>query len=949
MRRPPFAPLAVLLISAFLSIPASAVPQPGILAPVRTFRGSFDIPHVFGQTDRDAMFALGRAHARDRFFQMDVLRRTFSGTLGELVGEPALESDVQLRNLGLRRAALASLTVLSRETQVWLDAYARGVNSYIFDPANPLPPEYAALELTRGSLRPWEPADSVVIAKGLAFGLSFDLTDIDLTVALGAFTAAGTAGGFDPGALFFEDVYRAAPFDPTVSIPGFLRGKGVGRGPLPAIAPSTVALARQYREKALRVPLLRAALERRQSGKGSNWWVASGRVTDSGRPILANDPHLDLGTPSIFYEAQIRVAGGGRPPMNAFGVTFPGIPAVVLGCNPRICWGATTNPMDVTDVYQERLVLDPATGVPTHTVFEGRQEALAIIPQAFLVNQPGNGIPNDLVTAGVGPLEGGITLVVPRRNNGPIVAVDLSDPTNPTALSVQYTGWGATRELDAFRIWNRAGSLADFRTGLQFFDAGSQNWAYADVDGNIAYFTSAEMPLREDLQTFGRADGGIPPFLIRDGTHTLRHEWLPAGSSREPGQALPFQILPFSEMPQVVNPRRGFIVNANNDPVGTSADNDPLDQRRRGPGRGVFYLGIGYERGYRIGRIERLLEAELRRDGKFSVEDFKRIQANNQLLDAEVLTPHIVRAFANAQRPGAPAALAALAADSRVARAVARLRTWDFSTPTGIPEGWDPGDDPAALPAPSTQEVASSVAATIYSVWRGQVVKRVIDGTLAGLGLGDFVPDGDVALADLRHLLETFPSRRGRGASGVNFFNVSGAGSPEEARDRILLGSLADALDLLASDAFAPAFNHSTNQNDYRWGKLHRVVFNHLLGGPFSIPPGGGLSHLEPDLPGVARSGGFGSVDAAAHNVRADSVDEFMFGSGPARRFVGTLQRSGPEAEEVIPGGTSGVIGSPFQADQLRLWLTNRYHPWIYRPGDVAGDARTVEGLEPVR
>lgn len=950
MRRPPFAPLAVLLMSTFLPIPASAVPQPGVLAPVRTFRGSFDIPHVFGQTDRDAMFALGRAHARDRFFQMDLLRRTFSGTLGELVGEPALESDVQIRNLGLRRAAEASFPVLSRETQVWLDAYARGVNSYVSDPANPLPPEYAALELTRDSIQPWEPTDSVTIAKGLAFGLSFDLADIDLTVALGAFTVAGTAGGFDPQALFFEDVYRAAPFDPTVSIPGFLREKGARPSSLPVIDPRTVALARQYREKARRVPLLRAALERRQSGKGSNWWVASGRVTDSGRPILANDPHLDLGTPSIFYEAQVRVAspaGIGRPPMNAFGVTFPGIPGIVLGCNTRICWGATTNPMDVTDIYQERLVLDPATGVPTHTVFEGRQEELRIIPQAFLVNQPGNGVPNDLVNAGVGPLEGGITLIVPRRNNGPIVMVDLSDPASPTALSVQYTGWGPTRELDAFRTWNRAGSLAEFKAGLQLFDVGSQNWVYADADGNIAYFTSAEMPLREDLQALGRADGGIPPFFIRDGTHTLRHEWLPL-VIREPGQALPFQILPFSEMPQVVNPRRGFIANANNDPVGTSVDNDPLNQRRRGPGRGVFYLGIGYERGYRIGRIEKLLEMELRRDGKFSVADFKRIQANNQLLDAEVLTPHIVRAFNNAQAPGAPAALAALAADSRVARAVARLRTWDFSTPTGIPEGWDPGDDPASLPTPSSQEVASSIAATIYSVWRGQVVQRVIDDTLSGIGLGDFAPDGDVALADLRRLLETFPSLRGRGASGVNFFNVAGAGTPEEARDRILLGCLADALTLLASDAFAPAFDHSTNQNDYRWGKLHRVVLDHPLGGPFNIPPGGGLSDLEPDLPGVARSGGFGAVDAASHNVRADGVNEFMFGSGPARRFVGTLERSGPAAEEVIPGGTSGVIGTAFQADQLRLWLTNQYHPWIYRPGDVVGDASSVDVLEPV-
>jgi len=195
VRRPPFALLAALLISTSLSIPASFAQ--GVLAPVRTFRGSYDIPHVFGQTDRDAMFALGRAHARDRFFQMDVLRQMFSGTLAELVGQPALASDVQIRNLGLRRAALASLPVLSRDTMVWLDAYARGVNSYVLDPANPLPPEYAALELTRASIRPWKPLDSVTIAKGLAFGLSFDLSDIDLTTALAAFQAAGAAGSFD--------------------------------------------------------------------------------------------------------------------------------------------------------------------------------------------------------------------------------------------------------------------------------------------------------------------------------------------------------------------------------------------------------------------------------------------------------------------------------------------------------------------------------------------------------------------------------------------------------------------------------------------------------------------------------------------------------------------------------------------------------------------------------
>lgn len=966
MRRPLSAPLAALALSLLLppalsaALPAGAaqsLDKSDVLAPVRTLRDSLDVPHIFGSTDRDVLYALGRAHARDRFFQMDVLRHTFSGTLAELVGKDGLDSDVQLRTLGLRRAAEASLPMMSLETQAWLNAYASGVNSYILDPANPLPPEYAALELTRASIHPWTSVDSLVIAKGLAFGLSFDLSDIDLTTALTAFQAAGSPTTFDGTILFFKDVYRAAPFDPTHSLPASQPPSGSGglttgdkRGDKRAIkpeakslllSPRTAALAARYRAKAVQVPLLREALERRQSGRGSNWWVASGKVTDSGRPILANDPHLSLGNPSTFYEAQLRVAGGSGPAMNAFGVTFPGIPGIVLGCNPRICWGATTNEMDVTDVYQEKLVLDPGSGLPVATTFEGKPEPLTIIPQTYLVNQIGNGTPDDLVNSGIGPLDGGVTLVVPRRNHGPIVAVDLSDPANPIGLSVQYTGWGPTRELDSFRIWNRAATLDEFKQGLQFFYFGSQNFAYADVDGNIAYFTSGFLPLREDLQTLGASDGGVPPFLIRDGTHALRHEWLTLTPPPQIETSFPYQVLPFAEMPQTVNPQQGFIVNANNDPVGTSNDNDPLDQFRHDGG--VFYLGAGYDRGYRIGQIQRQLQATLKQKGTVSVQDFERIQANNQLLDAQALVPYLVAAFNNAKAPGAPDALAALAADPRIVEAINRLKAWDFSTPTGILEGYDPGDNLTSFPSlpPSPQEIANSVAATIYSVWRGQAVRQIIDATLQRLGLGNFLPPGDVALADLRYLLDAFPTEDGPGSSGVNFFG-SDTPTPEAARDTALLTSLQSALTLLAGDAFAPAFNHSTNQGDYRWGKLHRIVFRHPLGGPFDIPPGGGFTDLSPDLPGIARSGGFGTVDAAAHDVRAADANSFMFGSGPARRFVGTLQTTGPAAEEVIPGGDNNRV-----PNQLPLWLTNHYHPWLYRPADVIHSTTSGEVILP--
>lgn len=202
-------------------------------------------------------------------------------------------------------------------------------------------------------------------------------------------------------------------------------------------------------------------------------------------------------------------------------------------------------------------------------------------------------------------------------------------------------------------------------------------------------------------------------------------------------------------------------------------------------------------------------------------------------------------------------------------------------------------------------------------------------------------------MAALRHHLDTFDQSQGVGASGIPFFSHPDADDPADARDLVLLESLRSALDLLASDEFAPAFGNSTDQDDYRWGKLHRIVFDHPLGGPFSIP-GLYLDPVGPELPGLARAGGFGAVDASSHSARADGLNEFMFGSGPARRFVGELTPMGPMPPlEVIPGDQTG---DPFRvgfASQLPFWLTNSYHRFVYRPDDVVQSTATFEVFLP--
>lgn len=943
---------------AQVSTEAADISLPGLERRVRLITDRFGVPHIYARSDADAYFMMGYVHARDRFFQMDVSRRQGSGTLAELLGpgpnDQTLNSDVQLRTLGLRRAAAASRTAYSPEAIAVLRAYANGVNAWL--EANQLPPEYAALELTKAGVPQWEIIDSLVVAKLIAFGLSFDNSDLTNTATLAAYQRAGQATGFDGTKLFFDDLFRSAPFDPTVSIyEPQITGSVAEAGPAAElIKPQTIRAASEFLKSTAEIPLL----DNRKTDVGSNWWVVSGEKTDTGFPMLANDPHLSLGSPAVFYEIhQVVRSGRDQEPMNVYGVSFPGAPGIAQGFNNRIAWGSTSNPLDVTDFYQEQVIINPITRLPTATRFREGVEPLRIIPEIYRVNQVGDGAVDDLTQLAPGPRPSGVfvspaTFVVPRRNNGPLITA----PTGPnsrelTAISVQYAGFSRTREVEALLAFARAENVGDFKRGLQFFDIGSQNWSCMDTAGNIAYFTSGELPLREDLQA-GTVDG-LPPFFVRDGTGEHRNEWI-RNDNPAPDQALRFEILPFEELPQTINPTRGYIANANNDPIGITLDNNPLNQLRPG-GQGILYLAPGYAMGNRIARIDRLIQRELDAasggDGTISARDMERIQSDVQLLDAEVLTPYIMRAFAAASVPGAPTELALFARDPGVGEAVNRLANWDFSTPTGIPEGYDRSDRKGERSPPSAREINHSVAATIYSVWRGQALRNTIDATLARVGLETLPPGGDRSMIALRNLLDNFAINEGRGASGLNFFDVPTAQlSPEVERDAVILQSLKGALNLLAGDAFAPAFGGSTNQNDYLWGKLHRIVFRHPLGSvvpQFNIPPGAGFNDLSEALPGVSTDGGFDVVDASSHNPRAASANGFMFGSGPARRFIGEARPNQVRAVEVIPGGASGVFGQRFFGNQLGLWLTNDFHDAYFNLVEVLMNEFSTEIFVP--
>ena len=954
--------LPLFLLGVSLTVQAETV-LPGLWAPVTVIRDSSGIPHIFAENDHDVFFMQGWVHAEDRLFQMDLTRRQVAGTVAELVGPSAVDfPDIFFRNLGLQRAAKLSLNAHPQAFRDLLQAYSDGVNAFIerAEAANALPPEYDLLQLTQVSR--WRPLDSVLVGKGFALLTSLNVPgDINRTVTLETFRAVGAAAGFDGTKLFFEDLLRSAPFDRAATVPD---AEGTSSkldlttwtAVAPSrqsrrisetgarLAPAALEQARAYLEELRSLPRIPGLLDPdAQTGGGSNTWVVSGAHTRNGRSLLAADAHLGLDSPTTFHQIHL-VA----PSLDVTGSGIPGSPCVVRGHNRDLAWGITNTRLDISDTYAELIVFDPASPSGLSTVHQGGNEPLIQVFETFRANIGGT----------VVPFAQRDVLIVPRRNNGSLITPPQFDSARGvfTAFSLQSTGFSATRDPEGICGFNRASNLEEFKAALQLVDFASQNISYADTKGNIAFFVSGEVPLREDLQAALPGDPVAPPFLVRDGTGG--QEWI-SEPSLPPNQAVAFKILPFEEMPQTVNPASGLIVNANNDPIGNALDNDPLNDPR--PGGGLFYLSWGGSQfSIRAGRITRQLREALEEDEHLNRADMIDLQADVVLHDAEVFKPAILQAFERALSGGAHPDLAALAADPRLQEAMDRLEAWDNSTPTGLREGFDArrgddddddeGDGGAVL---EEEEIENSVAASIYAVWRRQMAANTIDATLTSVGLSPLFNAREERVTALRHLLDSFEHNQGVGASGLDFFpGPSDADAPTR-RDILVLRSLAEALDLLASDAFKEAFDNSSNQSDYRWGRLHRIVFDHPLGGvigDFNVPPGFG--YFPPplgDLPGIPTDGGFETVDPGnpAANIDVLNSNAFTFNAGPVDRFVGKMKRRRVKAVTALPGGQSAVPGSPFYLSLLEAWLLNESHPLLVKPDEIQADAVATQIFVP--
>ena len=555
---------------------------PGLAAPVEVVRDEHGIPHILAESEEDALFALGFVHAQDRMWQMEMNRRIGAGRLSEVLGSAALGTDRLLRVLGLHRRAKASLEHLGPGSRRRVDAYVAGVNSWLETRKGPFPPEFLILGFEPA---PWNAADTAVWPKLMSLDLAREWTRDRMRLRLSRFLPPDRI-------LDFYTPYRADK--PRGVIP-----PESGASPSPARAsasPDTAGPLNSIGTDSPRndpLPLDTASSDRFISGmlsalppsrghSGSNSWVVDGTRSVTGKPLLANDPHLGLTAPSVWYLVHLSWPGA-----DIVGATFPGMPVMVLGHNGHAAWGFTNAGPDVQDLFVEQV--DPAD--PSRYLAPGGWRAFDVRRERIRVEDGDD-----------------VTLEVRESRHGPILD-DAWSATDDAAGAgrVFSLAWTALREddltLQAGLGLAHARDWESFVANARDFHSPQQNITYADVNGNIGYLAPGLIPIRNG---HGEERPGAMPRPGWDASH----DWQ--------------GFVPFDELPRVAAPAGGAIVTANHRIV---------------PDRYPHHLTFEWAGGYRAQRImEKLGER-----GRHDVESFRALQQDRVSLFARALLPRLRR------------------------------------------------------------------------------------------------------------------------------------------------------------------------------------------------------------------------------------------------------------------------------------------------------------------
>jgi penicillin amidase len=541
----------------------------GVNGPVDIVRDAEGIPHIYAKSVDDAHFALGYVHAQDRLWQLELNRRIAAGRMAEILGPNAVGTDRFLRTLGVRRNAEKILANLAPESVAALDAYARGVNAYLANRSGPLPLEF--LLTGAPAPAPWQPVDSIGWQTMMSWDLGANWTQELLRMRLAQRLSLHEINEFLP----------PYPGDPVLETRDYTK-----------LYRELGSVSEKMSEVAALAPPSYV------DGMGSNNWVVGGQRSKSGKPLLANDPHLGLSVPSLWYFAHLSAPG-----LEVIGATLPGLPIVVLGRTDRIAWGFTNTAPDVQDLYIERI--RPGNRMQYQTPegwadFSLRKEIIRVKGQED------------------------ITLEVRESRHGPVITGALLILDKAALDAERYAvsfAWTALRPddltLQAGVKFNRAQNWEQFLDAAKDFGSPQQSMVYADIDGNIGVVAPARVPVRKpenDLKGLAPAPGW-----------DARYDW--------------DGFIPFEELPRAYNPASQRILTANQKIVGPDYPH---------------FLTSEWALPYRAQRIESLLGIDTQHD----LESFARMQKDHVSLAAQEILPVLRAAVPQSAR--AKAALSML-------------------------------------------------------------------------------------------------------------------------------------------------------------------------------------------------------------------------------------------------------------------------------------------------
>ncbi|MET8448737.1 penicillin acylase family protein [Streptomyces sp. NPDC005209] len=862
----------------------------GLSGPVDVKRDGNGIPQIYASSDEDLFMAQGFVQAQDRFYEMDVRRHMTSGRLSEMFGKGQVENDQFLRTLGWDRIAEQEYEhKLSAATKKYLQAYAKGVNAYLDGKdAKDISLEYAALGFANDyAPGKWTPVDSVSWLKAMAWDLRGNMQDeIDralMTSRLGPQQIADLYPEYPYGRN--KPIVREGRYD-TVTKTFQQGGAGSATGTTGTTATTgttgsstsagssttgsgvTSQLAGLYKV----LDDVPAAVGVNGQGIGSNSWVVGGRYTITGKPLLANDPHLSASLPSVWYQMGLHCRTvSAKCQYDVTGYTFAGMPGVIIGHNANIAWGMTNSGVDVTDLYLEKLSSNGYLYDGKVKPFTSREETIKVAggsSKKIVVRQTKDGMPllsdrdDELVKVG---RKATVDSAAPDRGDG-------------YGIALKWTALQPGTSMDAVFAIDRAADWTAFRSAAALFDVPSQNLIYADTENHIGYTLPGKIPTR------GEGDGSLP---------------VPGWDSKYRWTGYIDQ----DELPYEYNPKRGYIVTANQAVV----DKDKYP----------YTLTTDWGYGARSQRITDLIESKIKGGGKISTDDMRQMQLDNSSEIARLLVPKLLKINI---------------ADKDVREAQSLLEGWDY-----------------------TQDADSAAAAYFNAVWRN-ILKLAFGNKMPkelrvkgqclwmdkSNDTGPVDDDTKVRECGERDADQAQPDggdrwfevvRRLMDDENSDWWKAPAAGTRPKAdnRDELFGRAMIDARWELTAKL-------GKDIDTWSWGRLHRLFLkNQTLG-----TEGPGFLQYVLNRGPWRLSGGEATVNASGWNAAGGYGVVWV----PSMRMVVNLKEL-DKSRWINLTGASGHAFSAHYTDQTDKWAKGELLPWSYSSKAVDGSTSDTLVLKP--